>query len=191
MQKKSSLLDSNKIGLENLIKRYEFLTNKNVKIVKADNSFEPLKTSVPPEINGILNEEIWKTSTGFTGFKTYIPDFDKPHEEKTIAYITYDNENIYYLAQNGELFLIKKVLKSVKKINYYKTRDFILFDNYIIFNDSINLIKYNLKKDTHELIYTFEKDNISFVSNSPLVQQGVLKHQLSDNFLLKYSRIAV
>lgn len=96
-----------------------------------------------------------------------------------------DAENIYYLTQNGELFLIKKVLKTVKKINYYKTRDFAVFDNFIIFNDSINLIKYNLRKETYDLIYTFEKDNISFISTSPSNHMGVLRHQELDNFLIK------
>ena len=64
--------------------------------VKADESFEPLKTTLQPRIDGILNEEIWQTSRGFTGFITYMPDFDKPDKEKTVAYITYDDENVYF-----------------------------------------------------------------------------------------------
>jgi hypothetical protein len=64
--------------------------------VKADESFEPLKTTAQPQIDGILNEEIWRTSRGFTDFITYMPDFDKPDKEKTVAYITYDDENVYF-----------------------------------------------------------------------------------------------
>jgi len=64
--------------------------------LKADEHFEPPRTGVPPKIDGILDEDIWKTSTGFTDFVTYMPDFDKPDKEKTIAYIAYDSENIYF-----------------------------------------------------------------------------------------------
>lgn len=58
--------------------------------------FEPVKTSIPPVIDGNLNDEIWQKSTGLTGFKTFIPDYGKPHEEKTVVYISYDSENIYF-----------------------------------------------------------------------------------------------
>jgi len=65
-------------------------------VLRADVPFEPLKTGTPPEIDGVLEEEIWQKSKGFTGFKTYIPDFEKPQRETTIAHIAYDNENIYF-----------------------------------------------------------------------------------------------
>ena len=58
--------------------------------------FEPIKTSVSPIIDGILDDEIWQRSTELTGFKTFIPDYSKPHEEKTIVFISYDSENAYF-----------------------------------------------------------------------------------------------
>ena len=64
--------------------------------IKADNPFDPLKTSVPPQIDGILDENIWKISKAFTDFKTYMPDFGKPVQERTMAYISYDDENLYF-----------------------------------------------------------------------------------------------
>ncbi|MFC2119209.1 carbohydrate binding family 9 domain-containing protein [Bacteroidota bacterium] len=62
----------------------------------AQEAFDPVKTTIPPKIDGILDEEIWQQSEGLTGFKTFMPDFGKDPEEKTIVYITYDSENVYF-----------------------------------------------------------------------------------------------
>ncbi|MFC2096760.1 sugar-binding protein [Bacteroidota bacterium] len=64
--------------------------------LKADDPYNPLKTIIPPNIDGILDDNIWKRSKGFTDFKTYMPDFGKDVQERTIAYISYDNENLYF-----------------------------------------------------------------------------------------------
>ena len=69
------------------------MSNSNL---HADEPFEPIKAKIPPVIDGILDDDIWEKSTGFTGFKTFIPDYSKPHEEKTIVYISYDSENAYF-----------------------------------------------------------------------------------------------
>ncbi len=107
------------------------------------------------------------------------------NEIYTKSKILSDNDNYYYLAKNGELYLIKKVSKKAKKINYYKTKDFRILDGYLIFNDSVNLINYDLKKEKYDVIHTFEKDDISFISTCSALLQSVLKHQEFENYLIK------
>jgi hypothetical protein len=63
------------------------MSNETVKLTKA---------SSPPEIDGMLSEEIWSTLVPFTNFKTFIPDFGKDMPEKTQAWMTYDEENLYF-----------------------------------------------------------------------------------------------
>ncbi len=49
-----------------------------------------------PEIDGVLDDEIWKSSPQATGFKTFVPDFSKDMPFKTIAYVAHDAENLYF-----------------------------------------------------------------------------------------------
>jgi len=62
----------------------------------AEGTVKLTKTETPPEIDGVLDENIWKELEAFTGFKTFIPDFGKPMPEKTEAWMTYDSENLYF-----------------------------------------------------------------------------------------------
>jgi hypothetical protein len=56
-------------------------------------------TKTPPEIDGILDDDIWETATKFENFKTIEPDYGKEPGQKTVAYMTYDAENIYFAAR--------------------------------------------------------------------------------------------
>jgi hypothetical protein len=56
----------------------------------------PVKVTTPPEIDGVLDEEVWKDNPGITGFKTFIPDFGKELPFNTIVWLAYDEENIYF-----------------------------------------------------------------------------------------------
>jgi len=59
---------------------------------------EPLvapSASVPPVIDGRLDEAVWETGLKFTDFKTIKPDFGKEPSLKTEAYFLYDAENLY------------------------------------------------------------------------------------------------
>ena len=59
---------------------------------------EPLvatRVSVPPVIDGRLDEAVWKTALKFTDFKTFKPDFGKEPSQKTEAYFLFDAENFY------------------------------------------------------------------------------------------------
>ncbi len=54
------------------------------------------KATEAPEIDGVLDDQAWRTANKFTNFKSFIPDFGKAMPEKTEAYITYDEENMYF-----------------------------------------------------------------------------------------------
>jgi hypothetical protein len=59
---------------------------------------EPLvatRVSVPPVIDGRLDEDVWKTALKFTDFKTFKPDYGKEPGQKTEAYFLFDAENFY------------------------------------------------------------------------------------------------
>lgn len=56
----------------------------------------PVKTSFPPEIDGVLDEEIWKITPEISGFRTFIPDYGKELPYNTIVKLAYDEENIYF-----------------------------------------------------------------------------------------------
>jgi hypothetical protein len=63
--------------------------------VKLD-PLRPLRTDTPPRIDGVLDDEVWKTAPRETGFKTWTPDFGKPMSAQTIVYYAYDRENLYF-----------------------------------------------------------------------------------------------
>jgi hypothetical protein len=65
-------------------------------ISKAQNPVVSNKTEVPPQIDGVLDDEVWKNSPQVTGYKTFVPDFAKDMPYKTIAYMAHDEDNLYF-----------------------------------------------------------------------------------------------
>lgn len=59
-------------------------------------ALRPVKTDNPPDIDGVLDDEAWTTATSVTGFKTFSPDFGLDMSQRTVVYMLYDNENIYF-----------------------------------------------------------------------------------------------
>jgi len=57
---------------------------------------KPYKTDVPPVIDGVLDDPVWKNAPHETGFKTYHPDYGKDMQENSVVYYAYDNENLYF-----------------------------------------------------------------------------------------------
>ena len=53
------------------------------------------KTSIPPVIDGKLDDEVWANLPRYTDFKSYTPDFGSPAIFATTVMITYDEENFY------------------------------------------------------------------------------------------------
>ncbi len=64
--------------------------------VFADEPLRPLRVVRPPVIDGDLSDGVWSQAPSVSGFVTFIPDFGKPQEQKTIVSMAYDAENIYF-----------------------------------------------------------------------------------------------
>jgi len=64
--------------------------------LKANDPLKPIFTNTPPTIDGILNDAVWQEAPFVSGFKTFIPDFGGDMKEKTIVYMAYDKENLYF-----------------------------------------------------------------------------------------------
>ncbi len=58
--------------------------------------FKPIRTNVPPAIDGRLDDAVWRDAPALSAFKTFIPDFSREPSEKTAAYMAYDAENLYF-----------------------------------------------------------------------------------------------
>jgi hypothetical protein len=58
--------------------------------------FKPLRVSVPPAIDGRLDDAAWRDAPSFTAFKTFAPDFGQEASERTVAFMAYDAENLYF-----------------------------------------------------------------------------------------------
>ena len=54
------------------------------------------KAEVPPVIDGKLDDPAWATAIKFDDWKTFKPDIDKDPSQKTVAYLTYDANNLYF-----------------------------------------------------------------------------------------------
>ncbi|MGB6865210.1 MAG: DUF5916 domain-containing protein [Candidatus Aminicenantaceae bacterium] len=65
-------------------------------ILFPNESLQPLRTDNPPKIDGKLDDSIWKSAPSVTGFKTFHPDFGIDMPERTIVYMAYDRENLYF-----------------------------------------------------------------------------------------------
>jgi len=53
-------------------------------------------TAAPPVIDGRLDDAIWASALKFDNWKTYRPDMDKDPSQKTVAYLVYDADNLYF-----------------------------------------------------------------------------------------------
>ncbi len=56
----------------------------------------PFRTGKAPVIDGRLDDMVWKRAPSVTGFKTWTPDYGIDMAEKTIVYLAYDSENMYF-----------------------------------------------------------------------------------------------
>lgn len=93
---------------------------------------KPLKTETPPEIDGLLDDQVWKTAPSVTGFKSFIPDFGEDLDFETVVYMAYDEENLYFAFRcfDDEPDKIKASVNS---------RDNIVADDWVCINlDSFN-----------------------------------------------------
>lgn len=85
------------------------------------------KASGPPVIDGILNDSIWLQTTFVDNFKTFIPDFERDPTYPTIAYMSYDEDNLYFAFRcfDSEVDKIKSAVSA---------RDDIFADDFVCIN---------------------------------------------------------
>ena len=97
-------------------------------------------TNTPPVIDGSLDETTWDKAVRFDNFKTIKPDYGKEPSQKTIAYMTYDSENLYFAFRcyDSEPEKIKTSVSS---------RDRIYNDDYVL----IMLDTFNTMQDSYGL----------------------------------------
>jgi transcriptional regulator with XRE-family HTH domain len=62
----------------------------------SDNRISSTYADEAPKIDGILDDAIWSKAQSVTNFKTFVPDFSKDMEHKTIAYWSHDEDNLYF-----------------------------------------------------------------------------------------------
>ena len=55
--------------------------------------------SQQPLIDGLLTDVVWDQAARYSNFKTLKPDFGLPPSEKTIAFLAYDERNLYFAIQ--------------------------------------------------------------------------------------------
>jgi hypothetical protein len=58
--------------------------------------FRPLKTGAAPVVDGRLGDAVWGEAPSVALTKTFIPDFGREASERTVAFMAYDAENLYF-----------------------------------------------------------------------------------------------
>lgn len=101
---------------------------------------KPYKTQDPPVIDGVLDDAVWTHAASVSDFKSFIPDFGRDMPFKTLVYMAYDRETLYfaYRCYDDEPSKIKASVNS---------RDNILNDDWVC----INLDSFN----EHQSLYAF------------------------------------
>ncbi|MBN2356060.1 carbohydrate binding family 9 domain-containing protein [candidate division KSB1 bacterium] len=58
--------------------------------------FQPFRAATPPQIDGILDDEAWKYAKLDTSFLTYNPTYGDTLPQKTLVYLAYDVDHLYF-----------------------------------------------------------------------------------------------
>ena len=59
-------------------------------------TLKPLRVTVPPIIDGHLDDPAWAQAPTVSDFITFAPDFGKQQQERTVVSMAYDPENLYF-----------------------------------------------------------------------------------------------
>lgn len=73
----------------------EFEASIDVGILEGRPAFRPERTTDPPDIDGRLDDAVWRDGTVLSEFVQLTPLDGAPATEQTDIYIAYDNQNIY------------------------------------------------------------------------------------------------
>lgn len=93
--------------------------------------------------------------------------------------------SLFYLNSKGELYKIELDTLQKKKINYYRTNDFIVSGQSVIFNDSINLLRYEYLNKKYNLVKSFDTVNINFIKYNSTNFNSVIQNVI-DGFSSLY-----
>jgi hypothetical protein len=89
-------------------------------------SLKAVKTENPPKIDGVLDDPCWKDAPKATGFTDKLTG--EPAPDETIAYILYDEENIYVGFYCYDSQPDKIVARETKRDGNFKNDDVVAFD---------------------------------------------------------------
>jgi hypothetical protein len=98
----------------------------------AQEILRPLRVETAPIIDGKLDDALWQECPTVSNFRTFAPDFGHDGSERTVGYMAYDNENLYFAFRcfDREPDKIKSVVSS---------RDNVGSDDWVCINlDSFN-----------------------------------------------------
>jgi hypothetical protein len=57
---------------------------------------QPIRATIPPVIDGRLDDPVWQQAPNASRFVTWLPDYGADLSERTIVYYAYDAENLYF-----------------------------------------------------------------------------------------------
>lgn len=130
--------------IEMLFSIFSFSTENEEKIIKIT------KVTSPPRIDGILNDDCWKSITPVSGFFQYDPLNGVKASEETFVWTAYDDKNIYFAFQMNDSFPNQIYAELTPRNAFYG-------------NDSITVIL-----DT----YYDKRNSIEFTLNPKGIQAG-------------------
>jgi hypothetical protein len=70
-----------------------------ISLAFAQTEIIPFRTETPPHLDGQLDDMVWQQATSYDGFETFQPDFNQPPSERTIVWLAYDDEHLYFAFQ--------------------------------------------------------------------------------------------
>ncbi|UCD37613.1 MAG: carbohydrate binding family 9 domain-containing protein [Fidelibacterota bacterium] len=70
-----------------------------ISLALAQTEIIPYRTDTPPLLDGQLDDELWHQALSYDDFETFQPDFNLPPSERTVVWVAYDDENLYFAIQ--------------------------------------------------------------------------------------------
>jgi len=58
-------------------------------------TIEAYKTDTPPILDGKLDDPVWQKTRGYTGMKSFLPEWGREAKQKTVAFTAYDKDFLY------------------------------------------------------------------------------------------------
>src|SRR5688572_27545421 len=58
-------------------------------------AIRPTRITTPPVIDGVLDDAVWQQAEAITNFRQTQPVLDAEPSERSIAYLVYDDNNLY------------------------------------------------------------------------------------------------